>query len=93
MNIRCKLADIELYEQACRGCINFLDSIRLFSIPFVQLYSHKGCIRWAISLSDFVEHKTLFTFDPRNIDTYPREVISSSGLAMGVMTTSYWSRH
>ena len=51
----------------------FLDSIRLFSIPFVQLYSHKGCIRWAISLSDFSEHKTLFTFDPTDIDTYPKD--------------------
>ena len=48
INIRRKLGDIELYEQACCGCMMFLDSIRLFSIPFVQLYSHKGCIRWAI---------------------------------------------
>jgi hypothetical protein len=64
INIRRKLGYIELDEQACRGCMRFLDSIRLFSIPFVRLYSHKGCIRWAISLSDFVEHKTLLTFDP-----------------------------
>src|SRR5215467_10789467 len=73
INIRRKLGGIELYEQACRGCMMFLDSIRLFSIPFVQLYSHKGCIRWAISLSDFSEHKTLFTFDPTDIDTYPKD--------------------
>src|SRR5215471_50400 len=72
INIRRKLGDIELYEQACRGCMMFLDSIRLFSIPFVQLYSHKGCIRWAISISDFVEYKTLFAFDATDIDTYPR---------------------
>ena len=67
--VRRKLGDSELDEQACRGCMRFLDSIRLFSIPFVQLSSHKGCIRWAISLSDFVEHKTLLTFDPTDIDT------------------------
>jgi len=73
INIRRKLGDIELYEQACRGCMMFLDSIRLFSIPFVQLYSHKGCIRWAISISDFVEYKTLFAFDATDIDTYPRD--------------------
>ena len=30
-------------------------------------------VRWAISISDFVEHKTLFTFDPTDIDTYPRD--------------------
>jgi len=73
INIRRKLGDSELDEQACRGCMRFLDSIRLFSIPFVQLSSHKGCIRWAISLSDFVEHKTLFSFDPTDIDTYQRD--------------------
>jgi hypothetical protein len=73
INIRRKLGEIELDEQACRGCMRFLDSIRLFSIPFVQLGSHKGCTRWAISLSDFAEHKTLFTFDPTDIDTYRRD--------------------
>jgi hypothetical protein len=37
INIRRKLGNIELGEQACCGCMRFLDSIRLFSIPFVQL--------------------------------------------------------
>ena len=32
---RRELGDIELDEQACRGCMIFLDSIRLFSIPLV----------------------------------------------------------
>jgi hypothetical protein len=32
---RRKLGDIELDEQACRSCMIFLGSIRLFSIPFV----------------------------------------------------------
>jgi hypothetical protein len=41
INRRRKLGDIELQEQACRGCMRFLDCIRLFSIPFVQLESHK----------------------------------------------------
>jgi hypothetical protein len=53
--------------------MKFFDSIRLFSIPFVQLDSHKGCIRWAISLSDFAKHRTLFTFDRTDIDTYQRD--------------------
>jgi hypothetical protein len=93
INISRKLGDMELREQACRGCMKFLDSIRLFSIPFVQFYSHKGCIRWAISLSDFVEHTTLFTFDPTDVILIQEMVILSSSLVMGVMTTSYWSRH
>ena len=72
--VRRKLGDSELDEQACRSCMRFLDGIRLFSISFVQLSSHKGCIRWAIPLSDFVEHKTLFSFNSTtDIDTYQRD--------------------
>ena len=33
----------------------------------------KAFIRWAISLSDFAKHRTLFTFDPTDIDTYQRD--------------------
>jgi hypothetical protein len=48
-----------------------LDSIRLFSIPFAQLDSHEGCIRWAIASSHFYEHRQLFSFPP-SIDTFHR---------------------
>lgn len=72
INVKRKLGDIEVQEEACSGCMAFLDSIRLFSIPFAQLDSHEGCIRWAIASSDYYEHRQLFTFAPF-IDTYHKD--------------------
>lgn len=60
ITVRRKLHDIVVREQACVGCMKFLDSVRLFSIPFVQIYSHKGNILWAISPQDYYEHQKLF---------------------------------
>ena len=74
----------------------FLDSILLFSIPFVQLYSHKGCIRWTISLSDFSEHKTLFTFDPTDIEfqfsdgDYDDVILVKALLRAGLLEADYY---
>ncbi len=45
INVKRKLGDIEVQEKACSGSITFLDSIRLFSIPFAQIDSHEGYIR------------------------------------------------
>lgn len=42
--------------------MKLLNNIRLFSIPFAQLDSHEGCIRWTIPPSGFYEHRQLFTF-------------------------------
>jgi hypothetical protein len=39
INVRRKLGDVQVHEYACSGCMKFLDSIRLFSIPFVQRFS------------------------------------------------------
>jgi hypothetical protein len=73
INVKRRLGDIEVHEYACSGCMKSLDSIRLFSIPFVQLDSHEGSIIWAVSTSDFVEHRDLLTFDPHDIDTQEKE--------------------
>jgi hypothetical protein len=69
--VKRKLGDIEAQEEACSGCMAFLDSIRLFSIPFAQLDSHEGRIG-AIASSDYHEHSKLFTFSS-SIDTYHRD--------------------
>ena len=55
------------------GCSKLLSDLHtVYSIPFVQLASHEGCIGWAIATSDYYEHKELFTFTP-SIDTCHRE--------------------
>jgi hypothetical protein len=35
--------------------------------------SHEGSIIWAVSTSDFAEHRYLLTFDPHDIETQERE--------------------
>lgn len=51
---------ITLDELACQQCMKFLDSIRLFSIPFVQIDSHEGSIWCTISSTDYHQHSSLF---------------------------------
>ena len=93
INIRRKLGDIELHEQACRGCMRFLDSIRLFSIPFDNSTPIKdvldGQYHYQISLSI----KDCSPLTRRILILIKEVVISNSSLVMGVTTTSYWSRH
>ncbi len=73
INVKRKLGDKEVKEKACSECMAFLDSIRLFSIPFAQIDSREGYVRWAVASSDYYEYKPLFSSSSPSVDTYHKD--------------------